>query len=244
MPTRADEYGAWWRGAEGRRLGAAITADVAPVVAALVRGRTGRAVEAGAVLGLAVEALAPPSSLLRGLLSPATSRPLDYFGRSLVNALVRELAWPGVALAAGESLPDAARLRSERRLEAATASVAGTLLPLTPERLRRTLARAVERVIDEAAEGRLSRVHTALAQDEELWRLGWRPDHIRALVNAVIGARPDHARASLAAGFLLDPRWRPAESLPHRRALGDYARRMARAEVRRSEALRARWSAG
>jgi len=200
-----------------------------------VRARTGRAIEPAAVIGLVVEALAPPSQLVRGLLAPATEDPGAYLARSLVNALAREVGtdwsidpvddrWCGPSAASGEPVG----------LSTAGDAVRRVLLPCTPARLRPTLATVIEHVVDRATDGSLSRLHTRTAVDERLRRLGWSREQLRALVNVVIGARPDHARASLIAGFLGDEDWRPRESPAHRAAIDAYARRMARSEAGRT----------
>jgi len=236
VPSAPAAYGPWWESPDGRRLAAAIHANLAGPVVSGVRNRTGRGIERAEVLGLVVEAFAPPSGLLRGLRSAVTERPIGYLVRSLVNALSRETGWE-----LQEIPPDFASTGAQgtsRRLAAAILATTAALEPLTPSRLRPSLGRGIEQLVDRALDGALSRLHTRAAQDAELHRLGWGPTQIRALVNAVIGPRPDHARASLIAGFLAVPDWRPEESPAHRGALHSYARRMLRAESRAAADVR------
>lgn len=231
IPSDRAGYGSWWDSPSGRALAARVGGATADAVARGVRARTGRSVDPGVVLGLVVEAFAPPSQLVRGLRSRATRDPLAYLGRSLVNALSRELGTDR-SIDIGEAQWGVSGERGAAPIDLASAilAVCRELLPGTPRRLRPTLAAVVERVANEATDGSLSRLHTRTAIDEGLLRLGWSAGQLRLLVNAVIGARPDHARASLIAGFLTDEDWRPRESPVHRAAIGNYARRMAHSE--------------
>jgi len=234
LPGQPSGYGPWWGSARADGL-LALAQRLAPAVALAARRRTGLSVDPDVVLGLLVDALAPPSQLRRALLAPSTADPVAYLCRSLANALARELGPeatidPSVprSLAA---LPPSPAGRPSRRLDRALRAVLRALDPRTPRRLRPTLEQLVEHVVDRAADGALSRLHTRIAADAGLHERGWTPAHLRALVNAVIGARPDHARTSLVAGFLIDPEWRPSASPTHRAALAAYERRMARAEA-------------
>jgi len=234
IPTDPHSYGPWWASTRGRALAERLGGGLADAVARGVRARTGRSIDPGVVLGLAVEALTPPSQLLRGLRSPATADPTAYLVRSLVNALAREIGSDVRLDAVASSLAQHARRAPVAvRLPVALRAVHRELLPGTPPRLRPTLAVVVARIADRAAEGSLSRLHTRSALDAELLALGWSGEQLRALVNAVIGARPDHARSSLLAGFLVSEDWRPRASPAHRRAIEAYGRRMARAETAR-----------
>jgi len=230
IPADLATYGPWWASPPGRALVRHVGGAIALAVVRGVRARTARSLDPGVVLGLVVEALAPPSQLARGLRSPATRDPAAYLARSLVNALAREL---GSELELDDGVPAMCeRVAAPVALAAASRAVCRELRPLTPGRLRPSLPLVVERVVDRAAEGSLSRLHTRTALDERLLRLGWSREQLRALVNVVIGARPDHSRASLVAGFLGRADWRPRDSPAHRAALDGYARRMARAESR------------
>ncbi|HWK20972.1 MAG TPA: hypothetical protein VNR37_09445 [Microbacteriaceae bacterium] len=232
VPSDPREYGAWWGGASGRALAARIEAEVAAPVARGVRARTGRFVDPGVVLGLVVESFAPPSQLVRAVRSPSTQDPGAYLGRSLVNALSREIGTESeVELDAVSRRPAPRRRIAPVELATAVGAVHRALRPGTPARLHGSLARVLERVVDRAQDGSLSRLHTRTALDEGLLGLGWSREQLRALVNVVIGARPDHARASLLVGFLIHEEWLPRASPVHRAALDAYARRMARAEA-------------
>lgn len=232
IPSDPSAYGPWWDSPTGRVLATHVGGRVARAVVRGVRVRTGRWLEPELVLGLVVEAFAPPSQLVRGLLSSATGDPDAYLSRSLANALAREIG-PDRSIDTTEVRWGAATGARAVPISLASAieAVCRELLPVTPRRLRPTLAEVVDQIVDRAIDGSLSRLHTRTALDERLRRLGWSCDQLRALVNVVIGARPDHARASLVAGFLTREEWRPRESPVHRAAIGAYARRMARSEA-------------
>lgn len=232
IPGGRADYGAWWDSRSGRLLANRIVTDLAAPVARGVKARTGRSVDHGVVLGLVVEALVPPSQLVRALRSPATADPLAYLVRSLVNALAREIGTEAGIDLNEVSWAEESRTRTTRMaLTAAVRAVLRELLPGTPPRLRPTLPDALERVVDRARDGCLSRLHTRMALDERLLALGWSREQLRVLVNAVVGTRPDHARTSLLAGFLTGNDWRPRTSPIHRGAIDAYARRMAKWEL-------------
>lgn len=232
IPRDRRDYGPWWASPTGRRLHARLQCTVAEPVARAASARSGRRIEPDEVIGLAVEALAPPSQLARALRSPATADPEAYLVRSLTNALVREQGGELTLEACRDArvAPASARA-SEPRVLLAIELVSRTLAPLTPSRLRPSLPAVVERIVDRAADGALSRLHARATRDGRLLELGWTEAQLRALVNVVVGARPDHARSSLVAGYLRSEDWHPSASRDHRGALERYARRMHRCEV-------------
>jgi len=232
IPRDRRDYGPWWAGPTGRRLLARLQGTVAEPVARAASARSGRRIEPDEVIGLAVEALAPPSQLARALRSPMTADPEAYLVRSLANALVREQGGELTLEACRDARVAPASARTgEPRIVLAIELVCRTIAPLTPSRLRLSLPAAVERIVDRAADGALSRLHARAPRDGRLLDLGWTEAQLRALVNVVVGARPDHARSSLVAGYLRSEDWRPHASGDHRAALKRYARRMHRSEV-------------
>jgi len=212
LPADRAAYAPWLAGADGRELAALLAASVGPDA-----------------VGLGILALAPPSPLTRGAL--AAERPHAYLRRSIAHAAAREAAGASLpGLPEELPAPEPTRSRLDGRLPAAVAATCDALGPRTPVRLVPVLESAIEALADRATRGRLSHLHTEAARDPALLSLGFAPAQLRALANAVLGARPDHSRASLLAGFLVDPAWRPEESPPHRAAIAAYQRRMTHAE--------------
>lgn len=225
IPDDDPDYGTWWGSPEGRHLYDAIIELVGHPAVVAANRHYGVAYEATDVANTAftilrnrlvrqaIQASNDPWAYLAKILRREICRAAGtYYRHELTEQIVSDFA-------------DAARTSHAVTIYEAVDLTVECLGELSPHIGRGTLREAVL-YFAERGHQRISHLFTAATVDAELTGRGLSRPEILAIANAVLGSRPDHGTNSIIAGYLADPTFEPGSSIPHRRALQKFQRRM------------------
>lgn len=218
MPDGEGEYGPWWSTPDGQWLYAEISERLGRPVASSVNRLYGVDYTATDVANTAVTVLC--QDLLPRYVIRADS-PWAYLGTALRRELIKDAGGHfRVELDEEHFTRATAAPRPVTTISEAVALTVAVLEDQAP-------APGLESVVSYLAErgaSRISHAYSRAAADPRLQAEGLTRGQILAVANAVLGSR--RGGASVIAGFLADPGFNPRESVPHRKALMKYRKRM------------------